>query len=153
MTQIPTSALHSPGTHTRKKRLLGVFLLNISRHGAGLSLSLQLLSSDPLTLCFHEFWNKELATVASKHWLHLLSVDHRQPRQWVPTPNLCPSVEPLFGFPHVLYSPSTCQPFYRSCTFTSMRLLYCQTWLKSYKKLSWWIKAAWPADAQIMWLH
>lgn len=142
--------------HTHKEEIIvgGFFLPNNSRHSVGLNLSLQLLSSDLLTLCFHEFWNNGPAPVSSKHWLHLPSVDHswyhRQQKQWVPTPNLCPSVELLLGFLCVLYTPSTCQPFCRSCTFTSMRLLYCQTWLKLFKKWSRWIKTVWPVDGQII---
>lgn len=117
----------------------GTFLPNNSRHSVGLYLSLQLyntaldatvvahLQAPWLWFCFHEFWNKVLAHVASTHWQHLPSAAHswchRQQKQWV-------SVEPLHGFPHVLHGPSNCQSFHRSCTTMSMRLLSCQTWLK-----------------------
>lgn len=50
MTQIPSSALHSPAHTQAGKDCWGIFLLNNSRHSVGLNLSLQLLSSDPLTL-------------------------------------------------------------------------------------------------------
>lgn len=149
MTQILTSALHSSAHTQGRNDCWGIFLPNNSRHSAGLSLSLQLLSSDPLTLCFHEFWNKGPAPVASKHWLHLPSVDHRQQRQWVPTPNLCPSVEPPLGFPHVLYSPSTCQLYFyipETSLLPDMAKIIQKLILVD-------IKAVWPADAQIMWLH
>lgn len=48
------SPAHTQGGHD----CWGIFVPSNSRHSVGLNFSLQFLSSDPLTLCFHEFWNK-----------------------------------------------------------------------------------------------
>lgn len=149
--QIPTYALHAQAHIQTGKDWGGTFLPNNSRHSVGLNFVLAMLhpsfgchhflvtylQTSWFWFCFHKFWDKGLANVASKHWLHLPPAAHSwyrgQQKQWVLTPNLCRSVEPLCEFPHVLYGPRTCQPFHGNCTFMSMRFLSCQTSLKLLK--------------------